>query len=257
MSPDPEARLLANELAAAHDRIAALTAEIDRLRAAHDAALAGQAATTSDIQFHVRNMLAIIRSVFRRTAETGTSLDEVTQHFAGRLDALARRQSFGLSAGSRGPDIEDIVRDELLSVGVVDMPRLTISGPETHLEFRQADLVGLAIHELATNSIKFGALGATDAALAINWNVTADPPAISFEWVETGVSVLAPAPMRTGFGREFIEQALPYQLKAQTRMELRPGGIRCTIVLPLARDTEEPRPASLVLQGEQEGDPTQ
>ena len=190
------------------------------------------AAQRAETNLRVRNMLAIIRSVFERTAATGTSLEEVAQHFTGRRDAIARRQSWA-AVGQASVEIEDVIRDELLTVSATEGPKLTIEGPPTLLAQRQAELVGLAIHELVTNSIKFGALGG-EGAMAIEWSVVEGPTrSVALRWTETGIAIVAPAPMRIGFGREFIEQALPYQLHAITQFNFEPGKLCCMIVFPV------------------------
>ncbi len=191
------------------------------------------ASGNADVVLRVRNMLAIIRSVFERTVATGTSLEDVAQHFTGRLDALARRQSWA-AVGEGSVELEDVIRDELLTVRGVEGPRLVLEGPSAPLDLRQAELIGLAVHELVTNSIKFGALGG-DGGVSIEWSVSDGPPrSVTLRWTETGVAVVGPAPMRSGFGREFIEQALPYQLHAETQFDILPGGICCMIIFPLA-----------------------
>ena len=83
-------------------------------------------------------------------------LEDMSMHFAGRFDALVR--SGERLWGTQPNEIEDLVRDELLSVGERDGQRLTIAGPSYGLNRQQAPLIGLALHELATNAIKFGAL---------------------------------------------------------------------------------------------------
>ena len=93
-------------------------------------------------------------------------------------------------------------------------------------------MLALAVHELATNSVKFGALSGGGGRLAVRWSIAAEEPRrLSIEWIETGVAVVAAAPIHSGFGREYIEQALPYQLDATTSFELRPGGLTCRISL--------------------------
>jgi two-component sensor histidine kinase len=97
-----------------------------------------------------------------------------------------------------------------------------------------------ALHELATNAVKYGALGKPQAHLAIRWRM--EPPnergrpRLHIDWRESGVVMPAAAthPEGTGHGRELIEQALPYQLDAETTFELGPDGLHCTILLPVS-----------------------
>jgi two-component sensor histidine kinase len=218
--------------------------ELALVERAHQAARDREALLRNELQHRVRNMLAIIRSIFSRTIAAGGSLDDVADHFRGRLDAVARYQSFQSLDPGGTIDFELIVRDELNSFQFGDDARIQISGPEVRLVPDTAQVFGLALHELVTNSIKFGALAMLDdrGQLDISWSMAGTQ--LRFTWLETGISVLSPAPLRRGFGREFIEQALPYQIGAETRFELRPGGIFCEIVAPLDSIASQTAPAA-------------
>jgi two-component system, chemotaxis family, CheB/CheR fusion protein len=109
-----------------------------------------------------------------------------------------------------------------------------VSGPEIKLRAKAAETLSLAIHELATNAVKYGALSARSGHITVSWQIEhASDARLVFEWVETGVPVIDQEPSRSGFGRELIERGLPYELKATTALEFRRGGIRCVIELPL------------------------
>jgi two-component sensor histidine kinase len=201
----------------------------DQLREARDR----EALLRGELQHRVRNLLAVIRSIFSRTVHAGGSVEDTANHFGGRLDAIAR-QSLGALEPGATIDFEQLVREELHAFQFGDDPRIAIEGPEIRIGLDAAQLMGLALHELTTNAIKFGALGIDGGRerLSIRWRI--EDGMLRFEWLETGVAVIASAPLRSGFGREFIEEALPYQLGAETGFELRPGGVFCAITLPLA-----------------------
>ncbi|KKC24801.1 hypothetical protein WP12_17580 [Sphingomonas sp. SRS2] len=192
-----------------------------------------EAVLRNELQHRVRNMLAIIRSIFSRSMTSGGSIDDIADHFHGRLDTIARYQSFHSIDPMRSVDVEQIVRDELHSFQFGDDPVITIEGHEAHINQDVAQLTALAVHELVTNSLKFGALSGGDARvrLLIRWTVAGN--ALTLEWLESGVAIIGAAPLRRGFGREFIEQALPYQIGATTSFDLRPGGLTCIITIPL------------------------
>jgi two-component sensor histidine kinase len=223
---------------AEEDDAAALRAEVAMLRKQiednereRDRAAARERALRSDLQHRVRNMLAVIRSLCSRTVRTG-SAEEIRDHLRGRLDALARFEVSRSADRAGSFNLEDMARDELRAFEFDE--RIEIGGPEVEIADDSALLLGLALHELVTNSIKFGGLSSSDerARIALRWEIAGD--ALMLEWRESAVPVLAPAPHKFGFGREFIEQALPHQLGARTAFELRPGGIACTIELPLS-----------------------
>jgi len=190
----------------------------------------------AELQHRVRNILTVVRSVFARTADTGGALEDVADHFRGRLDALARTQAIVTQTASGHVDLENLIRDELLSVGVADGEALSLSGPDVPLPPRAAEAIGLAVHELAINAVKYGALKVPGAALEIVWSTdVADDGTrgVHLTWAERGVPVIAISPNRQGFGTELICEALPYQYGAQTQLAFAGGGVRCSIAMPL------------------------
>lgn len=209
--------------------------EIDALREALRASQARERLLIHEVQHRVRNMLAVIRSIYRRSRESGASQDEFAEHFQGRLDTVARYQGKLLKVEpAAGVDLEEMILDELLLVHIVEGPGLTINGPPVRLCGKALELMGLVIHELTTNAVKFGALY-HQGALNIEWSLAGSPDqqSLRFCWKEASVPLVASAPRPAGFGRQLIEEALPYQLGATTSFDLRPGGIECLISLPL------------------------
>ena len=187
-----------------------------------------------ELQHRVRNILAVVRSIVSRTVRSATDLDDAASHLDGRLDTLARTQSVLTRTGGAAIDLEEIIRDEMLSVAASE-DHLKIQGPRLRLRHQAAETVALALHELATNAIKYGALSEPAGRLSIRWRVlnTRAGRKLSLEWQETGVKAVALAPSRSGFGRELIERALPHELGATTSLEFRGGGVRALIEIPL------------------------
>lgn len=218
-----------------------LAQALGALDAAAGEVRAGQArerALQGELQHRVRNILGVVRSIFGRTVAGRDTLEDAASHFTGRLDALARNHASGFG-WRRSADVEDMVRDELLEARADADIRVSIDGPPASLDGKVAESFGIAIHELVTNSIKFGILSHAkrDSRLRIMWEASATR--LHFSWRETGVAVVSAAPMRIGFGREFIEQSLPYQADAATSYEIGPGSITCIIDLPLAARDDE------------------
>jgi two-component sensor histidine kinase len=149
---------------------------------------------------------------------------------------LARTQVIVTSSPDQTVDLENLIRDELLSVGVHDGPVVNIEGPDVSLSAKIAETLGLAFHELTTNALKYGALKVPTARLNISWRVDRNgggTPKLHLCWSEEGVPAISVNPSREGFGRELIEDALAYRLGAETRLEFRSGGVRWSISLPL------------------------
>jgi two-component sensor histidine kinase len=223
-----EVAALREEIALARNELANARRQLQDVRE-RDTMLQGE------LQHGIRNMLAVVRSIFSRSVAGGGSLSEVADHFRGRLDVLARYQLSRTHRPGGTADFETMLLDELQTAQASDDPRVALAGPVVAVPFEAAQLVGLAIHELVTNSIKFGVLSssAEQARLTIGWSLSGD--ALDISWREEGVAILAPAPFRKGFGRGFIEEALPYQLGASTRFDLAPGQLSCTLSIPLRR----------------------
>jgi PAS domain S-box-containing protein len=206
-----------------------------------------QAILTAELQHRVRNVLSMVRAIARRTFLGDQSLEEAAAHFDGRLTALSRTQTVLTRATGEGIDLESLVWEELLAQAA-DENAITVSGPPVRISPKAAEIVTLAIHELATNATKHGAFSQNGGRLAVMWSreVEAGEPWLHLAWTESGVQVAATAPRRQGFGTELIERRVPYELRGRATMDLRPGGLDCTLDFPLAHSesilaTESPR----------------
>lgn len=191
----------------------------------------------AELQHRVRNLLTVTRSVFERTIESGYDIDDINDHFRGRLDALARTHGGVCHNPDQRVDLQNLIREELLSVGVCDGPSVVIDGPDVALPLDIAENLALTFHELTVNAIKFGALKVKSGKLALTWRIDVDQSGgekLVLSWLETGVPAIDLRPGRYGFGRELIEEALPYRLRADTELLFERGGVRCTIALPLS-----------------------
>lgn len=182
-----------------------------------------------DFQRQVRGLLAIVRSIVRRMAESSTSVEDFAAHLEGRLGALARIQGFLLRAPDASVDLEELVRAEFLAQTIRD-ERFELSGPRILLSAKEAATLGLALHELATNSIKFGALAGARGRVQVKWHCSTlqSPATATLEWHEHTEHVIAAA-SHQGFGFELIEQTLPYELGGTSSIVLHPGGLVCSI----------------------------
>jgi PAS domain S-box-containing protein len=185
----------------------------------------------AELQHRVRNLLAMVRSIIRQSAEGYDEVDDYVAHLTGRIDAMARTQVLLTRKAGASVDLESLIRDELARVA--DEDRLAMTGPTVELSAKAAEALTLAIHELATNSIKFGALGCS-GRLAIRWFVTRRETG---EWLELMWEENCAEPLgttaRRGFGTELIEGRVPYELKGEGMMRVRPDGVLAEIAFPL------------------------
>ncbi|MCZ0961065.1 sensor histidine kinase [Paracoccus benzoatiresistens] len=208
-----------------------------------------------ELQHRTRNLMAVVQSVTDRTLAGSSSLEDFQERIRDRLGALARVNGL-LSRLNEGDRItfDELIRTELRGHGVIDGSdqglQVSLQGPRgLRLRSSQVQTLALGLHELATNALKYGALSRPEGRLDISWRLVPGPDGqrrLLVNWRETGIEVAMPdtAPgggtidgkplRRRGYGRELIERALPYQLKAETSYELAPGGVRCTIILPLS-----------------------
>jgi two-component system CheB/CheR fusion protein len=190
----------------------------------------------AELQHRVKNILAVVRSITTRTLEASNGLEDFAAHFDGRLGALARTQSVLARQAGEEIDLDEIVREELLSHAARENEQIVVGGPQVLLQQKAAETFSLAVHELATNAVKYGALSMPSGRVSVTWRVmnTSAGPKLLFEWRESGVPVVDPQPGRTGFGRDLIERGLPYDLPgAATALSFAPGGLQCVIELPL------------------------
>ncbi|TPI45061.1 PAS domain S-box protein [Mesorhizobium sp. B2-9-1] len=189
-----------------------------------------QQARFAELQHHVRNTLAVIRSIVRRTMEKSESLDEAAAHLEGRINAFARVQAAITRRPSIGISLALIVAEELRAAGGREGENLTIEGPPLTLAPKAAETMGLAIHELATNALKYGALSSRAGRIDIQWQLEED--LLHFKWMESGSHDFKPVERR-GFGLEVLEGTLPYELGATVDLRLAPSGLNFTAAIPL------------------------
>lgn len=204
----------------------------------------------AELQHRTRNLMGVIRAVADKTLRNSADLTEFEENFVGRLEALARVQGL-LSRLSEGDRVtfDELLRSELSAHGAQDgtSAGLRLEGPAgVRLRSSTVQILALALHELATNAVKYGALSQPDAQLVVRWWLS-DPeagelPWLHIDWHETCVdfSPKDSSLWTSGQGRELIEQALPYQLGARTTYSLEDKGVHCTIAVPLARRDHRP-----------------
>ncbi|WP_318531671.1 sensor histidine kinase [Sphingomonas parva] len=188
----------------------------------------------AELQHRVRNIMAVIRSIVRRSHDEERSAEDYVQHLEGRIAALARTQALLTRRPGVGVDLEEIVRDELLAQAASE-DQVSIRGPDVALAPKAAEVLTLALHELATNATKYGAFSHRDGHVDIAWRVEPRDGRdwLVLNWAENGVPILVPGPLRRGFGTELISSRIPYELRGRGSFELRPGGLRSEIEFPL------------------------
>ena len=193
----------------------------------------------AELQHRTRNLLAVVRSVADKTVRTSDSLGDFKLKFRDRLDALARVQGLLSRLDQDRVTFPELLRAELLAHGVTGAGvQITLEGPsDVALRSTTVQPLAMALHELATNAIKYGALSQPQAHLTVRWQRLAPSQPggklwLLIDWRETGVDMSVHASRGSGAGRELIEHAVPHQLRGETRYVLSNDGVHCTIVLP-------------------------
>jgi PAS domain S-box-containing protein len=183
-----------------------------------------------EVQHRSNNLLAIVQSIAHRSFANGQSLDDAKETFESRLQALAKTNRQLTKSNWRGLGLRDIVRLEMEPFG----GRTRVSGAEVVLTPKQAQYASLALHELATNAAKYGALSNANGNVRVSWMISEEAKCakLHFKWQESGGPPVV-APSRHGFGTALIKAMFP-----DTHIDYAIEGLSCDIDLPLSDDAD-------------------
>jgi PAS domain S-box-containing protein len=200
----------------------------------------------AELQHRTHNLMAVLQSIVAHTLAASEDLDSFKMRIEERLIALSRVQRL-LSRSDQEPvTIGALVQLELDALGSDGPPgRIEVRGPEVRLRNSTVQMLALALHELAIDARKHGALSTDQGRLQIGWQVEQirGAPWLQLSWIEARPVCVAVKRDPQGFGWELIERALPYSLNAETCYELDGSGLRCTISLPLTKEGPKERGA--------------
>ncbi|MGN7127428.1 HWE histidine kinase domain-containing protein [Methylorubrum thiocyanatum] len=204
-----------------------------------------QSVLVAELQHRTRNLLGVVRSIAHQTMVQTGPTERFREQFSDRLAALSRVQGL-LSRSDQEPiTLRTLIQTELDALGGGEFAdRIHVGGPPVRLRKASVQTLALAVHELATNARKYGALTTDHGRLSVTWRADGsarDGGRLLVEWIEEGISRPRDPqnPMRRGYGRELIEQAMPYALNAKTRYELGETRLLCAIELPLGERSGE------------------
>lgn len=178
----------------------------------------------AELDHRVKNVLAAVQALAIQTAKRTTSLEGFLQNFNGRLKAMASANELLTAARWRGAAIDHLAAAELAALAP---GQASWDGPELFLTPRAANALALALHELATNAVKFGALAAESGHVQVRWKRLPDG---GFEliWTESGGRTVFP-PVRRGFGSTLLEQVTGRELNGEAVVEYRPAGVHARL----------------------------
>lgn len=186
-----------------------------------------------ELRHRANNLLAVVQAMARQTLRQSSSLDEFAARFDGRVGALANSNDLLVHQDWRGVPLDHLVRRLVQPFADVDSGRLLIDGPEIDLSPKAVQTLGLALHELATNASKYGALSVPEGHVAVSWSlnpISGTGPMLHLRWAEKDGPPVA-QPKRSGFGSFVVETMVAQSLEAAVAMTFEPDGfvwsVRC------------------------------
>jgi PAS domain S-box-containing protein len=204
-------------------RISGVTVDITNRKEAEER----QVLLAREVDHRARNALALVQSIVRLTRS-----DNIKSYITavdGRIGALARAHTLLAQSRWQGADLARLVNEELAPFRTDGPERTTIAGPDVSLEPRTAQTLALALHELATNAAKYGALSVRAGRVAVDWDL--QPHGLLLRWTESGGPQPQP-PVAPGFGIRLISASIERQLAGEAVFDWCPEGLNCTLRVP-------------------------
>jgi two-component sensor histidine kinase len=187
-----------------------------------------------ELHHRVKNTLANVRAMMGATAKSSGTVEEFVSDFSARIVSLADTHSMLTDDYWQTASLQKMLEGELRHYETQDKPRILVEGPNVLLVADIAIPVGMAFHELASNSSKFGALSRPNGRLDVRWSVakSGDTHVVDLNWLEHG-GPRVDQPKRRGFGTTLLEKVLTVQCDAKVNLDYRPEGLVFTMALPL------------------------
>jgi len=235
MRPNGDVRWCTGTAAASFDDsgrlvwLSGVTADITERKRAEER----QILLAEEVDHRARNVVAVVQSIMRLTR--ADTIDEYIGALDGRIGALSNAHR--LLAGSRweGADLTRLVEEEFAPYRASGNERVLTRGPIVLLPPATAQTIALALHELATNAAKYGALSTDSGRVELTWRN--EPGKIEVVWAESGGPEIS-APTRQGYGSRAIIAGIERQLGGVVNFDWQPGGLRCTLSVPHDGNTE-------------------
>ncbi len=181
-----------------------------------------------------KNLLAVIQAMARQTARHSGTVDEFIERFGARLHALAGSHDLLVQESWQRASIGELINSQLGHYSDLVGTQIVVEGPQVYLNPDAAQNLGMALHEMATNAVKYGALSNNKGQVAIQWawKGSGAKRVLKLSWKETGGPVVS-NPQRRGFGSQVIERNLNRALGANVKLDYAPKGFRAEMELPI------------------------
>ena len=212
----------------------------DRALAARNHAEERQTLLTRELHHRVKNTLATVQAVAASTARSATRLDQFQHAFSGRIASLARTHAILTEDERQAASLLDLLRMELARFAETSSRRVALDGPPVMLRSEVAIPLGMAIHELTSNSVKHGSLSAERGSVTVTWRLepAGGSETLHLEWIERGGPGVV-APSQQGYGARVLERVLGGQVGATVVPTYDPQGLEVAITVPLGRLRDE------------------
>ena len=186
----------------------------------------------NELNHRVKNTLATVQSIASQSLRGAGTAAEASTAFEERLMALSRAHNVLTRENLSGANLREIVEGAAMPYAV-PAGRFRIEGANVRLNPQTALALAMALQELATNAVKYGALSRPAGSVEIAWSTSVDAPArLNLRWVEHGGPPVNP-PRRRGFGSRLIERSLASDLGGEVSLAFEPEGVVCTVVAQL------------------------
>jgi two-component sensor histidine kinase len=191
---------------------------------------------TRELNHRVKNTLANVLSIIALTRRRAKTLDEFADGLDGRIRALSATHDLLTMSDWGTTPIRAVVEAELVPYAQTGDHETDLQGPEVALAPNDALSLGLAMHELATNAAKYGALSRAGGKVTVHWRLVAEN-LVRIEWQESGGPPVPPKRGR-GFGTDLIERIVAHELNNPVELDFAPEGVRCMLTIPVRRPSE-------------------
>ena len=191
-----------------------------------------------EVDHRAKNALAVVQATLSLTR--APDIASYVRVVTGRVAALARAQTLLADDRWYGADLRALLEGELAPFLGGDQ-RAVLAGPSVALPAHAAQPLGMAVHELATNAVKYGALSVPTGRVTLTWHLEGGSDGLlRLRWVETGGPSVKGSPTRRGFGSRVVEGTVQGQLAGIVAFTWEPIGLACDIQVPLKRDSTFP-----------------
>lgn len=197
-----------------------------------------------EVSHRSKNLLAIIQSIAAQTGRYSLTIDTFLNRFRGRLQSLASSQDLVTSSNWRGADLHELVLGQVARYSADPQRSIRFAGASAWLTPNAALHLGLALHELAVNSVSFGALSRADGFVTVSVRKVEQPEtALVFRWSETipttGAVSGAPATWKKRFGSVALERVVPMSLNGTANLGISDGQLEYRLVIPTGNFSAE------------------